>query len=249
MIELFDCNVRLGVPNRHVPGRPTTVPEILEELSRLSITGALVRHRLALEEGPAPANTRILDELESVPTLRPTWSLLGEATRETGQAAETVDEMIRRGVRAVWLYPKTLLFTLRDWCAGGLLSALEARRVPVFMPFDEVDLDEVAEVLTRHPQLDVVLCNVNYRSNRRLYPLLCRHVRLHVDLGAPHALCGFVEEVVGRFGAERLLFGSGWPEHEIGPAVSYLLYADISEQDKQRIGAGNLTTLLEGVKS
>jgi hypothetical protein len=248
MIELFDSNVRLGVPNKCVPGEPTSVEGLLAELRRLSIAQALVRHRLALETGPVAANHRILEELHSTQALLATWSLLPESTRETGDPAETVDRMIRLGVRAVWLYPKTHSYTLRDWCAGSLLTALEDRRVPVFLLFDEVVPDELAELLDRHRRLNVVLSNVNYRTNRWLYGLFARYPSLRMDLGAPHSLSGFVEQVVKRFGPERLLFGSGFPEHEIGPAVSYLLYAEISDDDKQLIARVNLHNLLGAVR-
>ena len=247
MIELFDCNLRLGMRAEHSPGEPTTVPELLAELDRLSVAGALVRHRLAVETHPADANRRIFDELKDAENLVPTWSLLPEATGETGKPDETVDEMIALGVRAAWLYPKTHGYSPRDWCAGSLLSALEDRRVPVFIPWDEIDPDELAELLAGHPTLEFVLANATYRLNRVLYPLFEKHAKLHVDLGAPNASTGFVEEVTRRWGVERMLFGSGFPDHEIGPAITQLTYADITDDEKSAIGAGNLRALLEGV--
>jgi len=247
MIELFDCNLRLGMPTRPVPGEPTTVRGLLDELDRLSVSHALVRHQGAVELTPPISNRRVLQEVEDAGGLLPTWSLLPESTGETGRPDETVDEMIGLGVRAVWLHPKTHGYPLRDWCAGSLLSALEDRRVPVLVLWTEVVLDELVDVLGRHPALPVVLCNISYRINRVLFPLFERHAGLHVDLGPPNAQCGFIEEVVGRFGAGRLLFGSGFPDHEMGPAISYLMYADVGDDDRERIGSGNLRTLLEGV--
>ena len=246
-LELFDCNVLVGVRNQRHPDEPTTAKELAAELARLKVKNALVRHRLALETGPAEANRRIVADLSVQKSLHPTWTLLPEATGETGFTDEAVDEMIEAGSRAVWLYPKSHKFSLRHWCAGALLSTLEYRHVPVFMAWDEVDLDELSEVLLRHENLDVVLTNVGYRTCRVLYPLMATCANLHLGLGAPHSLSGFVEEVVSRFGPLRLLFGSGFPDHEIGPAITYLLYAEIGDEDKRLIGAGNLRSLLEGV--
>ena len=246
-IELFDCNAHVGERNRRPPGEPTTAKELAAELARLKVKNALVRHRLALETGPAEANRRIAGDLAGLKSLHPAWTLLPESTGETGFTDEAVDAMVAAGARAVWLYPKSHHFSLRHWCAGSMLSTLEYRHVPLFMAWDEVDLDELSEVLGRHENLDVVLTNVNYRSSRRLYPLLAKCANLHMGLGAPHSLSGFVEEVVSRFGPLRLLYGSGYPDHEIGSAIAYLLYADISDEDKRLIGAGNLRSLLEGV--
>ena len=246
MIELIDCNMRLGVRGRQTPGEPGTAEGLLAEMDRVKVRAALVRHQEAVESGPASANRRILEELDGQDRLMPTFCLLPEGTGETGRPEDTVDEMITLGVRAAWLYPKSHGYSLRKWCAGSMLSALEARRVPVFMHWDEIVPDELAEVLAGHPRLPIVLCNVSYRVARVVYPLMQTYPMLHSDLGPPMSLCGYIEEVVGRFGPERLLFGSGFPDQEMGPAITYLLYADISDAHKQRIGGGNLTALLEG---
>jgi predicted TIM-barrel fold metal-dependent hydrolase len=54
-----------------------------------------------------------------------------------------------------------------------------------------------------------------------------------------------VEAVVKRFGAERLLFGTNLPTFNPGAAVTTVMYADIAEEDKSLIAAGNLRRLLE----
>ncbi len=246
-IELFDCNARIGLRNKRRPGEPGGAAELAAEMARLSVKSALVRHRLALETGPAEANRRILLEIAGARDLIPTWSLLPEATGETGFPDEAVDAMISKGGRAVWLYPKSHNFSLRRWCAGPLLGVLEYRHVPVFIPWDEIQLEELVDALSHHENLDVVVTDVNHRTCRVLYPLMGQYANIHMALGAPHSLSGFVEEVVKRFGPLRLLFGSGFPDHEIGPAISYLLYADISEEDKRLIGAENLRSFLSGV--
>ncbi len=246
-VELFDCNVLVGARGKGSLGGPSTAKDLVDELARLGVANALVRHRLALENGPAEANRRIAADLAGHAGLYPTWTLLPEATCETGFPDEAVDAMIADGGRAVWLYPRSHGFSLRRWCAGSLLSVLEYRHVPVFLPWDEIVLDEFVEALDRHVNLDLVVTSVGYRTCRRLYPLMGEYANLHMGLGSPHALGGFVEEVVKRFGPLRLLFGSGYPEHEIGPTISYLLYADVSDEDKRLIGAGNLRSLLEGV--
>ena len=248
-IELFDCNVCIGTTSGRAAGSEGigTAGSIAAELSRLSVANALVRHGIALETGPAAANTRINDDLAGTANLHPTWSLLPEATGETDFPDEAVDRMIAGGARAVWLYPRSHNYTLRRWCAGSLLSTLQYRHVPVFIPYDEVDVDELHEALGYHEHLNVVLANVDYSTSRWLYPLMAEHANLHMDLGAPHSQGGFLEEVVGRFGPLRLLFGSGFPDHEIGPAISYLLYADLRDEDKRLIGAGNLRSFIEEV--
>ena len=60
-------------------------------------------------------------------------------------------------------------------------------------------------------------------------------------------LVGF-ERASQRVGAERVLFGTGFPVSEPMAAVAQLMYADISDHDRAMIGAGNLANLVEGIR-
>jgi predicted TIM-barrel fold metal-dependent hydrolase len=54
-----------------------------------------------------------------------------------------------------------------------------------------------------------------------------------------------IEAVVGRFGPERLLFGTNIPTFSPGGAIAAVTYADISDDAKSLIAGGNLRRLLE----
>jgi predicted TIM-barrel fold metal-dependent hydrolase len=57
-----------------------------------------------------------------------------------------------------------------------------------------------------------------------------------------------IEEIAQRFGARRLLFGSGLPVFEPGSAVAMVTYAELPQDQKQMIAGGNLESLLEQAK-
>jgi predicted TIM-barrel fold metal-dependent hydrolase len=54
-----------------------------------------------------------------------------------------------------------------------------------------------------------------------------------------------LEAAVKTLGAEKILFGSGFPCHSPHAAVLDVLHAEISDQDKEKIAAGNLEKLIE----
>jgi predicted TIM-barrel fold metal-dependent hydrolase len=56
---------------------------------------------------------------------------------------------------------------------------------------------------------------------------------------------GGLEAAVRAYGAERIVFGTGFPYHTPHAAVLDLLHAEISEADKEKIASGNLCALLE----
>ena len=50
-------------------------------------------------------------------------------------------------------------------------------------------------------------------------------------------------------GADRLLFGTGFPDAEGMMAITQLMYADLADEQKRLIGAGNLERLIGEVRS
>ena len=56
------------------------------------------------------------------------------------------------------------------------------------------------------------------------------------------------DRFVATVGAERLLFGTGFPEAESMSAVTQLMYAEISDEQKRLIGAGNLKRVISEIR-
>ena len=54
-----------------------------------------------------------------------------------------------------------------------------------------------------------------------------------------------IKEICSRYGAERVIFGSGAPENSVAAAVSLVRYSDISDEEEELIASGNLLKLLE----
>ena len=66
---------------------------------------------------------------------------------------------------------------------------------------------------------------------------------IHVEtrlLSSPRAL-GIVKREVG---CERLVFGSGAPLYYPASAIGIVMHGDLSDEDKQRVFAGNILRLL-----
>jgi predicted TIM-barrel fold metal-dependent hydrolase len=83
---------------------------------------------------------------------------------------------------------------------------------------------------------------------RKVYPLLDQLPNFHIDLSWTIVHFG-LEDFVKRFGATRFLFGSRMPIFSAGPAICYLQYADISDEDKAMIARNNLCRLLDWNKT
>jgi hypothetical protein len=247
-LTLFDANCMIGRVVQPKPAFPLSVGELLGVMDDFGVAEALVYHALSKEYHPAEGNRVLLDEIAGVERLHPVWVVMPSHTGEFPPEEELAGEMLSHGVRAarVFPHPNSHNFSLRHWVSERLLQSLQRRRIPLFVDQEEIDWDTVHEVLERYDELPLVLTNVGYRVNRYLYPLWEKHANLHVELSS---YCGHraIEEVVGRFGAERLVFGTKLPYFTPASAIGMLSYARIGAAEKKQIAGDNLRNLLDRV--
>jgi predicted TIM-barrel fold metal-dependent hydrolase len=81
------------------------------------------------------------------------------------------------------------------------------------------------------------------RASRSLYPLLDACANLYLELSRYTAF-RTVDGICERFGARRLIYGSGLPLVAPGVAMTTVTHALIGEEDKALIAAGNLRRLI-----
>jgi len=263
-IELFDCNAMIGRRILRSRLEFTSAAELVAEMDHLGISDALVHHSLAKEYSPSIGNERLMEEIAPHDRLHPCWVVLPSHTGEMEEPRALVGKMRDRSVRAVSKFPSPPVpppaFTLQlhryamiETVCGDLLQALQDNRIPLFLEtqnflaFPLVSWETVEWILKSWPDLPLVIGGIRQRDNRTLYPLMERFESLHLDItlyGVHRGLEDFTE----RFGAERLVFGTGLPEFAGSGCAAQLKYAEIADADKQLIAGGNLKRILGGVK-
>lgn len=246
-VRLFDCDASIGLRLGAALDEPSSASDLLAEMDRMGIERALVAHASGWESLPSLGNARIEEEARGHARLARAWIGLPDAGGGLPPAADWLGGLVASGARAVWLFPARMNWSLEDWCAGPLLSALEERRVPAFLPAGEAGWDQIHRVLDAHPRLALVLSGVSYRHNRMLFPLLDRHAGLRVSIAPRWDVHDGIEQVCARAGAGRLLFGTHWPECDLGATIAYLAYARISAEERAMIGSENLERMLAEV--
>jgi len=246
-LRLFDCNANIGLRMSAPLEEPTTVGELLEEMDRLEIDAALVSHYSGFESEPLLGNARLDEEVGGHPRLQRAWTVLPDTGGDMPPASDFIGQLVLSGARAARLYPQKNEWCLDEWCAGALLRALEERKVPTMIPQDQTNLRDLHGVLGRHPALPIILSRASYRQNRMLFPLLEQHSNLYIDLSPTYVVHHGIEALCSRNHAEQLLFGTGYSRCEPGASITHIMYADISEEQRELIAHGNLERLIAGV--
>jgi hypothetical protein len=219
------------------------VDGLLAEMERLGIERALVSHTLARTYDPVLGNRLLMDEIAGHERLVPCWALLPPACGEMGSVDALMGELARSGVPAVRLYPGEHSYSLAGWQCGELLAALNERRSVVLLDRAEGSWGDVERICRSYPRLALIVTKVGYRELRPLFALLGRCSNLYCDLSNLSTYLG-VEEVLERFGSERLIFGTGLPTWDPGGPIARLTYTDAPPAALDAIAHGNLERLL-----
>lgn len=245
-IRYFDCNCVMG---RRVTMHPDTffkTDELVNKMKSYGIEKAMVYHSIAREYDPMTGNRVLLEEIKNYPELMGVWVVLPHDDGGFPEPSELKGMMKENNIRAVRMFPGESSYSFSNWCCGDMFSMLEECRIPLMIDQRQVSWDQLQGVLSSHTELIVIITDVHCGSSRNVYPLMKQYKHLHLETLGYKDVNG-IEDMCSRFGAQRLIFGSGAPFYSGGSAVGMLSYARISNEEKTMIAGGNLEKLLGGV--
>jgi uncharacterized protein len=242
-MDLFDCNCGFGVPSKPFGSVFASPSDLLDELDFCGVAEALVFHVAQHQESPQTGNALIAKQTAEHNRLHPTWAILPPQTDwETGSF---LAEMARHGVRALRAYPEECRYLLNGVTFGPLLEELVRRRVPLLVG---PRWQEVTALLGEFAELTLIVVNhSDWGDDRFFRPLIERYPRLHLDT-SNYQLERGIADFVRRYGPDRLLYGSGSPNLQMGAALLTLAQADIPDEAEAAIAGGNLRRLLGDVR-
>lgn len=242
-LKFFDSHVFVGKIGYKHRLQLWRTEHVLTEMNRAGIAGALVYHGMAKMHSPAYGNRLLTEELGKSPRLCGCWVVVPDHAGDFPAPDETVAEMRKQGIRAVKIFPATNRYEPDVRTMGNLLRTLEAERIPVLVDAAEIALGSLAVLLERHPDLTVILQGLAWSNERRLFPIMDEYKGLCTDFSSLQSN-EIIEIAYERYGAERLLFGSGMPARSPGAARALIDYARIPEEAKALIAGGNLSRLV-----
>lgn len=248
-LRLIACDPLVGLPRKPYALFRPDAADLAQELDRLQIAAAVVRHRQCIENAPHWGNAVLARETAGRANWIPAVCLTPDGAPAAHSLTVTMAEALAGGMRVGWISPKEHMFSPRPWCCGKLYGLCVEARLPLLLEYAQVTLDDVHEIMTAHPQLRLVLLRVpRLGRHRTLYALLERHPGLRLCLSSAYSVHEGIPDLVDNFGAERFVWGSAYPEAEGGASVTLLAYAPIPEAARAAIAHGNIERLLAEVR-
>lgn len=236
-VPVFDAQICVG-SGRSAIGLAATRGALQADLDRHGIGRALVYHVHGEECSPTHGNQMLEDWLGDDARLLPLWSVL-----PTAASLEQLAALHEAGrVRALRLTSaQNLPFT--SWTHGELLGWLSAAGLPLWIALPEFDARDLVATLRDYPQLPVVLTGAHYTDTLLAQKILAALPNVSLELSRYESL-GAINDLVKRFGAERLLYGSWYPRYALGPMLYLLHHCGLDTPTLATICAGNLERLV-----
>ncbi len=226
-------------------------PEIrdrLDFMDRLGISMSLVWNTESRQNHALSSNQKMIDEIERTPGAKgriiPALAVSGLMQYERNGIQTLKRQMIAgetRALRFVSVFKRLTLCQLEP-----VMRGIAGLKPFIILRHDETNIGDILEFAAMFPEIPVVLTEVMWGPCIVVFDLMRRRKNILVDNSWLHSF-GAVEQGIEHFGAERLLFGTGYKSHG-GAAIAQLARADISEKERALVMHGNLERLL-GLKA
>lgn len=241
-MHFFDCNAAFGPYRTRVYRYALTAQQLIDEMDFCGIDRTMAYHTCQRYYDPPDGNRLLLSEISGNDRLVPTWSILPTQSGEQQATPDFLVMMRRHNIRMLRMYPQNHCYFMDEETWADQMQEYEARRIPIYI---HARLGDIRDLLRSFPNLVVITGTQGANPlDRYAWPMIDRYPNLHFDTSA-YLVDGILESFVKRFGAGRLLFGTGYPDHAVGGSILMLRQADLPEPDKQAIAAENLQRLLQ----
>lgn len=253
LMEFFDCNVSYGPSEVPPPSFSETPQALLDEMDFCGVQEALVRHAAQRDDSPLVGNELLAEEMGGYERLHGAWAVLPPQTGEQGGVDSFLDAMREHRIQALWAYPAEHRFLMTRTALGSLYEVMVEKRIPLFLSVTEScgglsGWMLVEQVLAASAELTLVVTDHGSWGDDRLFrPLLESYGNLYVDTSR-YELDGGLAALCRRYGPGRLLFGTGYPQMNMGGPLLTLASADISDSDREAVGGANLRRILGSVR-
>lgn len=247
-MEIIDINCAMGAPMRST--RYSTAEGLLSWLDNYRITSAVTYHSEAMREpemGNAlmqQASAETQGRLRTCFALNPTLDSLGIPGEGTA-----LERLKAARPSAVRIFPEEHRYPFDPFYCEQILAVCQQLHLPVIVnaAYDNAFLTQLPHVSRAFPDVPIILPRFGMNRCNQLFPILRKLPNVYADMSLL-ADTAVIEEITNKFGAEHLLFGSGLPAYEPSGALGLLLYAQISDADREKIAAGNFLRLEGGIR-
>jgi predicted TIM-barrel fold metal-dependent hydrolase len=248
----FDANVQIGTPMNGALEYASTTEALLREMDRNGVAKALVRDVNLTSAGAVYANNATVQWLaaDTRERLAGAWSFLPSCTHELPDGKEFFTAMKANRIKALIPDPAGHRWIPDRLSIGKFMDEAAERRIPVMIGVHTLGSWEAVYAFLKEFPRNRYICMTHglyWGTDRYFRPLLENYPGFHLEISTYWVPEG-VTDLVNEYGAERVLYGSGYPGFMFGGMMLSLKHSDIGGEAKRLIAGANLQRLLDEVE-
>ena len=251
MKDLFFFDADCAVGSGPAIGIRPDVKRLLADMDRFGVDRALVRHGNFKMLGAEAGNRELAEMLATDDSgrLRGVWSILPDQCPELPQGDAFFSAMKQNRICALTLYPDDHLFVPCRWAIGRIMDAAAERRIPVLFEAAHNDWSKIYDFVREFPRNRIVIQEYwgKWGHDRQLRPLLENCENVFYSIGGYQVPDG-LRDLVELYGAQRILYGSGYPRYNQGTGMLQLKQGGMTDEAVAAIAGKNLEKMLAEVQ-
>ena len=246
-LRFFDANCAVGAPMNSGVHFAKDVAELLAEMDGMGVERALVRYNI-IENGAAYANDRIASLLEDDADgrLLGVWHILPEQCEELPPVDEFFGMMKAKRIAAIRHLAGPQRWVPCRLTIGRTMDAARELRVPLLttpLAYNDGWAGLYRFVQEFPDNIYIVSGDGLWGVDRDIRPLLENFRGVHFEISSFWPPEG-VRDLARKYGADRILYGSGFPQYNHGSMMAVVRHLELDDADKRLIAAGNLERLV-----
>ncbi len=249
-LDFFDSNLYIGRPSEKHDFKPIRTIEELDEITEAKgIKKALLWHIIQYGGSPVKGNELLAKLLKNKENYWGTWTILPPQTNEVIKE-NFFNNMKENRIVALRAFPEQQNFLLNKIVFGEFLEEVSERQIPLILSLMKGNnWANIYKLMEEYPELTCIISDIGiWGVDRYTWPLLENFPNVYLETSLLSLEAGGLEATVNRFGAEKLLFGTGFPERYSEAPMLQLQHSEIDLEDKQKIATKNLEDLLVNIK-
>lgn len=246
---IFDVSAYLGEFGHFWPVEVTSAEGLIGLMDKFGVDRAAICSLNSILYDCTEGNEEVVEATKQHPN-----RFVGITTlypHDQKRLVEFENSIDKYGMKGLELQPHYHQYELNDGTIDPFLEVAIKRKVPVFIPlclsmnfnFPRVKMSEVSRLVNTYPEATYIIGKFSYEIEEVLR-LMKQHDNVFVETSGLQLMYG-IERLVEEVGAERILFGSGMPIQEVGPALAKIRKAEIKGEERELILEGNAVTLLQ----
>ena len=229
-----------------------TLQSLLDSMDRIGVWQTVVYHSNARDLHPLYGNRFLLEDIEKTPgaSERVIPALVANPSMlvGNGEMEHLVQCLEKQLAGCVALFPVINRYRLLE--IRPVLDRIRGYRPLILIDVTEMtseDMEDLAAIAKDYPELYFLVRQIMWWQFSRVFNLLGRTRNIAADISWLHTRDS-IRILRDQAGADRLVFGAGFRAHG-GASKAALSWADIPQDEKDRIAADNLISMLpDGIR-